>query len=107
MTKDGRDLLDAAMSEAALQRAVVDLAVTLGWLWHHTGDSRRSTPGLPDLILVRPPRVLFVELKSAKGRPRPVQLEWLCALADCPGVDAYIWWPGDWSSGVVEAVLRS
>jgi hypothetical protein len=52
-------------------------------------------------------RVLFVELKSAKGRTSMEQEEWLEALRKCPGVETYIFRPADWSSGRVESALRN
>jgi len=61
----------------------------------HPFDSRRSTPGWPDIVLVRPPSVIFAELKTATGRLTPAQRTWLDALDGCPGVEAYLWRPSD------------
>ena len=41
------------MSEAEFQAQVVELARLRGWRTHHHYDSRRSTPGWPDLVMVR------------------------------------------------------
>lgn len=102
-----RDVLDREMSEMVLQRAVMDLARRLGWLAAHVRDSRgQDVVGLPDLILVRSPIVLFVELKRADGVVSDAQREWLTALWRCPGVQAHIWRPKDWSCGLIEAELR-
>ena len=47
------------MREASLQANIVELASLLGWRVMHVGDSRRSIgAGWPDLVMVRPPRVL-------------------------------------------------
>jgi len=56
------------MSEADLQRSIIICARDMGWLAYATYRSMRSEPGFPDLVLVRPPRVMFLELKTAKGR---------------------------------------
>lgn len=106
---DARALLP--QSERSWQRQVVELAQLLGWVtWHDqaTNSPRRcracgavrtlprNVAGLPDLLLVRPPRVLFVELKAERKRPDRAQADWLAVLARCPGVEAYCWRPSDW-----------
>jgi hypothetical protein len=104
------------VTESALQDAVIELANYLGFMVHHCRPGRRADgswvtaitgdPGYPDLCLVKPPRVLFVELKSAKGGTSMEQDEWLDALRNCPGVETYVFRPADWSSGRIERVLR-
>lgn len=73
-----------AVSEDEFLDQVNDLADMLGWMHYHTHDSRRSTPGFPDLVLVHPTRpelgIVFLELKSAKGRTTPAQARWVMAL---------------------------
>lgn len=76
------------MTEDELQQAVIAHAEAHGWLVYHTHDSRRSQPGFPDLCLVKPPRVLFIELKSENGRVQPEQQKWLDTLAACDTVAA-------------------
>jgi hypothetical protein len=87
------------MTEAQLQRVVLDLAEITHWLVYHTHDSRKSHKGFPDLTLVRPPRVIFAELKGdgaygKRGLTRD-QIDWIDALGQCPGVEAYVWRPDD------------
>ena len=96
-----------AMSERELQDAVNELAQYLGWRIHHASDSRRSHAGLPDLIAVHrvQGRVLFAELKTERGRLRTEQVAWLEDLKATPA-ECYLWRPGDWLSGSIEAVLR-
>jgi hypothetical protein len=84
-----------AISESALQSTVVEMAEVLGWTAYHTYDSRRSQRGFPDLVMVRQGRVIFAELKSAKGRVPPEQQHWLDQLRQCPGVETYLWRPSD------------
>ena len=93
------------ITEAVHQRQVTELARWCRWtLIYHTHDSRRSPAGFPDLVLVRPPRILFVELKTDKGRVSPAQRLWLYTLAKCPGVEVYLWRPRDWDS--IVAILK-
>lgn len=87
------------MTEAELQRVVLELANLMQWRAYHTHDSRRSQQGYPDLTLVRPPRVIFAELKGdgayGKRGPTREQTDWLRDLQACPGVEAYVWRPQD------------
>lgn len=86
------------VGETDFQANVTQLAELSGWwVWHDT-DSRMNRAGLPDLILIRPPRVVFAELKSEKGRLRPAQRAVLELLDRCPGVEAYTWRPSDWEA---------
>lgn len=71
------------MTESDLQAVIVETAELAGWLVFHDHDARRNPAGLPDLILVKPPRVVFLELKTDTGRIRPAQQVWLDALAQC------------------------
>lgn len=93
------------MTEAQLQKLVVETAEWAGFLWFHDTDSRRNKAGLPDLILVHPRtgRLIFAELKSATGKERPQQKVWLAAL----GIrhEAYLWRPADWASGEIQRIL--
>jgi hypothetical protein len=103
------------VSEAQLQKAVIELAQLLGWRVAHfrpamTQSGRWVTAvqgdgkGFPDLVLARAGVVLFVELKSAKGRLSPEQQEWLDVL---PSADTFVWQPAHWESGAIEEVLRA
>lgn len=74
------------------------LAKLCGWLEYHTHDSRHSTRGFPDLILVRDGVMLAVELKIPPDLPTPEQERWLAALERVPGVTACVWYPDDWPS---------
>ena len=92
------------INEAALQNAVIELAKLYGWLVHHTRpcqmqSGRWATPiqghaGFPDLVLVRAPETIFVELKSAIGKTSDKQDEWIAAL-QAAGQEVHIWRPKD------------
>lgn len=94
------------MTERQLQDAVLRLARLGGWLAYHTHDSRRSQPGFPDLVLIRPPDLLFVELKSATGVVTLAQEDWLLRLQNARHVRTRLWRPTDWTSGLIERTLR-
>lgn len=84
-----------ATSEKSFQSQILELARLAGWRTYHTFDSRRSAAGFPDLCLVRPPLVFFVELKSESGKLRPEQREWLEVLGRCERTEARLWRPRD------------
>lgn len=81
-------------SEAHFQSRVVRLAQLLGWKTFHMYDATNSPAGLPDLLLRRPPRLVWAELKSEHGRVRPPQRAFLADLRAC-GQEAYEWRPRD------------
>lgn len=97
-----------SMSERALQDAIIDpkrgVATLLGWTAYHTHDSRHSAPGFPDLVLVRPPRIVFAELKTATGKLSEAQVHWIALLGAC-GAEVYLWRPDDLHGQILE-VLR-
>lgn len=95
----------STFTEREWQRHVVSLAQLQAWAPYHTHDSRRSQRGFPDLVLVRPPRVIFSELKTNKGRVRPEQKWWRSLLEGCPGVEYYLWRPSE-ESQVREVLAR-
>lgn len=97
--------LDVAppMSEKRFMASVVKLARLLGWRTYHTFNSKHSDAGFVDLVLVRRPRVLFVELKSDRGKLTEEQRAWLASFEGCP-VERYCWRPRDWPS--VERILK-
>lgn len=79
------------------------------------GRQRWETPvqgdgnGWPDIFAVRGDRAVAAELKvrpatSREGRPKPEQTIWLARLAEVPGIECYVWRPGDWDE--IEAVLK-
>ena len=82
------------MSEKQFQDLVNKTAKTLGWLHYHPYDSRKSTPGFPDLTLVRE-RLLFAELKVGKNKLSQAQRDWRECL-ERAGQEVYVWYPEDW-----------
>lgn len=100
--------------EAGFQNQVIKLARLGGWgIFHapHGGDRDRFAfgqipegKGFPDLVLARPPELLFRELKTDKGRMGAGQPEWLAALEAC-GADVGVWRPRDIDE-ITERLLR-
>lgn len=103
------------MTENDLQAAVMDLAKILRWRRAHFRPAQTAkgwrTPvsgdgaGWPDLILVRPPRMVVAELKSEIGKLSPDQDAWLSDLAAC-GIDVHVWRPANLDDGSILEVLR-
>lgn len=93
-----------APTERAFQATVVAAARLCGWAVYHAWLSARSAPGFPDLVLARPPRLVFAELKGERGRLTPAQAAWGELLAACPGAEYYVWRPGDWPA--IERALQ-
>lgn len=123
------------LRESAFQGQVIDLARYTGWRVAHFRPARTERgwrtavaadgAGFVDLVLVRGPELLFVELKTRTGKASSEQREWLDALrrvdeavedvvrfardlaaaagdvgelgdAIVPLVEVYLWRPGDW-----------
>ncbi len=83
-------------TERELTTWVMDVAKATGWLIYHVPDSRRAPAGFPDLVLLRPPELLFIELKrmGKGGTLKPLQEEWINGLQRC-GQEARVWRPSD------------
>lgn len=86
----------AFADEAAFQAWVVAFARDRDWLTYHTHDSRRSTAGFPDLVMLRPQpdgaRLLVAELKMPGNKPTEAQRTWLRAF-ERSGAEVFTWWP--------------
>ena len=103
-------LTDSVLTEAEMQASILSAARGFNWLAYATYRSTRSEPGFPDLVLVRPPRVIFAELKTATGkvsksrwsskghRYLPGQEDWGRNFTACPGVEYYLVRPDDLQS---------
>jgi hypothetical protein len=96
--KVGKPDPQPALTEKQLQAAVMKLAKLRGFEVFHPAVSQFSAAGWPDLVLSRPDRTLFRELKSAKGKLTAAQEGWLDRLR-LSGLDADVWRPADLASG--------
>lgn len=111
------EIVDDVISEERFQGLVIGLARSCGWKVAHfravriarsDGGCYYATPvqadgeGFPDLVLVRD-RVIFAELKSAKGKQSAAQRAWQYALVGGGG-GYYLWRPRNWDE--IEKVLK-
>jgi hypothetical protein len=85
------------VTEKAWQEQVVELATYYRWEHFHVYDSRRSDAGWPDLTLVRPPELMFAELKTDRGRLSGAQRRWIELLRAC-GQEVHVWRPRDFEA---------
>ena len=100
------------MTETEFANELLKWAKVWGWRRFHVRNSGyggksyvQGDKGFPDLVLVRPPRLIFAELKIEKKKVAPEQQEWLDALDECevepygmpgPSCETYVWRPDDW-----------
>lgn len=83
--------------------AVVSFAERTGWRVYHPDKAKvrpgkHITPGsrgFPDLVLVKPPRLVFLELKAQRGTRRPEQIEWMLDLQRVTEVQAFFAKPSE------------
>jgi len=97
--------LDDDLLETPFLRLLVNVMEDCGWLVFHDEDSRWNKSGLPDVLAVRPPRVLMAELKrNHGGRWRQGQKVWREQLLRCPGLEYYQWQPEQWRPTILEII---
>lgn len=89
--------------EASFMAWVIQFAEIHGWAVFHDTDSRKNTPGFPDLVLTRRGVLIFAELKTVKGRLTREQELWLARLDAVPGIEVHLWRPTDRKE--IEAIL--
>ena len=108
--------IQAPMGEREFQDCVIAYAQSHGWKVAHFRPSRVKrkgketweTPfianarGYPDLTLVRE-RVVWIELKSEKGKLTDDQTRWLVWLSDA-GQECHWFRPSDWAK--IQEILK-
>jgi hypothetical protein len=93
------------VTEAELLNAVKQCALLFNWRFYHPWMSVKSARGFPDCCMVRGDRLIFAELKSARGRTTEAQLAWLLDLKRT-GAETFVWRPEHWLTGEIERTLR-
>ncbi len=101
-----RQAIDLSLSEEDWQQQIITCARANGWLAYHTYMSKHSAEGFPDLVLVKPPRIIFWECKTERKRsqPSPEQEEWIRRLKLCRQIYADFVRPHHWDD--IEKALR-
>ena len=100
------------MTERELQKAVIQLAETTGWMVYHVQNVKgklraKTSVGFPDLIMIRDGKLVVAELKSKKGRLSPDQITWLAEFNWLDGnCRVFVWRPEQWLNGDIEEVLK-
>ena len=105
--------MDGGITEKQFLGQIIDLAHIYHWRVAHfrpaqTKHGWRTAvqadgAGFPDLVLVRPPKCLFIELKSETGQLSPKQEQWLRELSNCLGIAVCVWRPSDFEQ-IVEVL---
>lgn len=98
-----RQMLLQGVTEKHFRQVVKEWAEQRGWEVYFTWNSIHSPAGFPDLVLVRPPRIVFAELKRQNGKATPRQDFWLDLLRHVPCTETYLWRPLD--EALILAVL--
>jgi VRR-NUC domain len=100
--------LNPKPDEQSFEVCVAEVARLAGWRCVHFRAARTKHgwrvptaydgQGWPDLTLVRPPRLVFVELKSQTGKLSDSQRDWLDVLRLLPNAEVHVWRPADWDA---------
>ena len=88
--------------EQTFQREVQEFARANEWIDWHVLRSKGMRAGFPDLVLLREPDCLWVELKAPNGKVTTPQKEMHDMLRAC-GQTIYVWKPEDWDE-IVEVL---
>jgi hypothetical protein len=101
------------MNEAALLTAVTcgtraepGLCARYRLWWHHERDSRGTTPGWVDLVILGRLGAIFAELKGPFGTRSPAQVTVGYSL-EAIGLNYQLWTPRDLASGRIERELAA
>lgn len=99
------------MTETEFTTELLKWAKVYGWRRFHVRTSGRMSngraiptvqgeAGFPDLVLVRPPRLIFAELKVGKNKLTDAQVAWWEELF-AVSTEVYEWRPEQWSQILV------
>lgn len=101
---DGREfrrLMDGQLKEAPWQKQVEEALTLHGWWWNHNPPNvvvcsrcrtriyRGIKKGVPDIWAIRPPYMLWLELKTERGQLRPEQQQLMTMIRACGLIALY------------------
>ena len=93
-------------TEAAWQKIITTAAEQAGWEWLHIGrvgkhkaNGAKGTlgKGWPDLFLVKPGRMIFVEVKGEDAPDLRMDQKLVMAALSNAGAEVYVWRPSDFA----------
>ena len=91
--------------EQSFQHKVQELGRAYGWQDWHVLRSKGMRAGFPDLVLMRPPELIWIELKAKKGKVTPAQAQMHDDLR-ASGQRIYLWYDTDEVWGEIQEALR-
>jgi hypothetical protein len=91
------------ITERQFMGKVEQLAEYCGWWVWHDNDSRRNRAGWPDLVLLRPGRLIFAELKTDTGKLSAEQRR-ILSMLKMAGQEVYVWRPTDFET--IRGILK-
>ena len=94
------------MTEAELQEHVRLMCAQLRLYHYHPHDSRRSTAGWPDSVIIGRCGIIFRELKTQSGQLSGEQRQVGYLLAS-QGLSWEVWRPADLMAGTIGAQLAA
>ena len=85
-------------TEREFQQLIIDYAELLRWRVYHVAKVKRhlrahSSPGFPDLVLLRGGRCIAAEVKVGTNCTTRSQRAWLSTWSEIPGCHAVLWRP--------------
>ena len=87
--------------------AIPNSTFTRSWKQKMNNKLMGVNAGLPDLLLIIKDRVVFIEMKRAKGgRISNEQELWINCLNKCDGVNAYVCYSCDEAINLVEELTK-
>jgi len=100
--RDFRRLTDGALTEAQWQKQIERALTLFGWWWMHIPPNvvvcprcgnkiyRGIKKGFPDVLAIKPPHILWIELKREKGQLEPEQTAVGQMLLACGQIWLYV-----------------